>query len=50
VLKEIERIVAAHNASMVRETLPAGGGKGKDLTPCCDPPKCTCNYPSKNPP
>ena len=50
VLAEIERIVAAHEAAMVREVLPPGGAGKADLAPCCNPPSCVCNYPSKNPP
>jgi len=49
-LKKIDAIVAKHEASMVRGSIP-GGEKG-DFLPCCnkqeDGANCGCNYPSEH--
>ena len=46
----METKVKAHRATLVGDIgVPQLGSNDKDLQPCCDPPRCTCNYPSSNP-
>ena len=44
VVDAIQEAVRAHKGKMKKGT-PQLGPRDEKLTPCCDPPKCTCNYP-----